>query len=72
MRKLSIVLGLFLLIGLPSQGVSEIVARGDTTKLVYLCRIDRMIAKPLWRSVKKSFEDAMAKKADYFLIQMNT
>jgi membrane-bound serine protease (ClpP class) len=72
MRKLSIALALFLLIGLPSMRVSAMVASGDTTKMVYLCRIDRMIAAPLWRSVKKSFEDARAKKADYFLIQMNT
>ena len=24
--------------------------------LVYLCKIDKMIAAPLWRSVKKSFD----------------
>ncbi len=44
----------------------------DSTDLVYVCRIDRMIAPPLWRSVKKSFEEARKNEADYILIHMNT
>ncbi len=29
--------------------------QGTGSTLVYLCKIDKMIAAPLWRSVKKSF-----------------
>lgn len=45
-------------------------ATGNT--LVYLCKIDKMIAAPLWRSVKKSFQEADTLKADYILLHMNT
>ena len=41
-------------------------------KLVYLCKIDKMIAAPLWRTVKRSFEEADTLGADYILIKMNT
>lgn len=44
----------------------------DSTTLVYLCKIDKMIAAPLWRSVKKSFDQADTMKADFMLIHMNT
>lgn len=44
----------------------------DTTRVVYLCRIDKMIAPPLWRSVRKSFTEADTAGADYILIHMNT
>jgi len=44
----------------------------DTTALVYKIKIDKMIAAPLWRSVKKSFVDADSVKADFILIHMNT
>lgn len=44
----------------------------DSATVVYLCKIDKMIAKPLWRTVKKSFDEADRIKADYMLIRMNT
>jgi len=44
----------------------------DTTTLVYKVKIDKMIAAPLWRSVKKSFVDADSVNADFMLIHMNT
>lgn len=52
----------------------EITAQetADTSTLVYLCKMEKMIAAPLWRSVKKSFEQADTMNADYMLIQMNT
>lgn len=40
--------------------------------VVYLCKIDKMIATPLWRTVKKSFMEADTMGADYILIHMNT
>jgi membrane-bound serine protease (ClpP class) len=44
----------------------------DTTTLVYMCKMDKMIAAPLWRSVKKSFAQADTMHTDYMLIRMNT
>ena len=44
----------------------------DGSVLVYKCDIKKMIAAPLWRSVKKSFADADSVNADYMLIHMNT
>jgi membrane-bound serine protease (ClpP class) len=44
----------------------------DSTTLVYRCNIDKMIAAPLWRLVKKSFDEADSLNADYMLIHMNT
>jgi len=43
-----------------------------TSTLVYKCDIKKMIAAPLWRSVKKSFTQARSENADYMLIHMNT
>jgi len=73
MRSLTTTLCLLLLLTLISSGdMSAAVTPADTGKVVYLCRMDRMIAAPLWRSVKKSFQEAKEKEADYFLIHMNT
>ncbi|MRR23558.1 hypothetical protein EG830_11340, partial [bacterium] len=47
-------------------------AENDGTALVYRCDIRKMIAAPLWRSVKKSFTEADSLNADYMLIHMNT
>ncbi len=44
----------------------------DTTAIVYKCDIKKMIAAPLWRSVKKSFAEADSVNADFMLIHMNT
>ena len=39
---------------------------------MYKVKIDKMIAAPLWRSVKKSFVEADSVNADFILIHMNT
>ena len=44
----------------------------DGTTLIYKCDMKKMIAAPLWRSVKKSFVEADSLNADYMLIHMNT
>ncbi len=44
----------------------------DTTAVVYKCDIKKNIAAPLWRSVKKSFDEADSIDADFMLIHMNT
>jgi membrane-bound serine protease (ClpP class) len=72
MNKLLLLLILIVAVSLPP--VSEALAQDtpDTTTLVYLCKIDKMIAAPLWRSVKKSFDEADTLNAEYILIHMNT
>ncbi len=45
----------------------------DTEKgLVYIFEIRKEIAKPVWRITQEAFEEAIALKADYILIHMNT
>ncbi|MRR19808.1 nodulation protein NfeD [bacterium] len=66
--KLIALLALFCL----SAPAAEAQSGPDTTSLVYRVRIDKMIAAPLWRSVKKSFADADSVDADFILIHMNT
>jgi membrane-bound serine protease (ClpP class) len=48
------------------------VPGNDSSMLVFRCDIRKMIAAPLWRTVKKSFTEAESLKADYMLIHMNT
>jgi membrane-bound serine protease (ClpP class) len=53
--------------------MSTLLQKTGTGKtLVYLCKIDKMIAAPLWRAVKKSFVEADTLNADYILLHMNT
>lgn len=40
--------------------------------LVYIFEIRKEIAKPVWRITQKAFAEAVALKADYILIHMNT
>ena len=47
-------------------------ASQDSTTLIYRCEMKKMIAAPLWRSVKKSFAEADSLNADFMLIHMNT
>lgn len=47
-------------------------SESDNTTLVYRCNIDKTIAAPLWRLVKKSFDEADSLNADFMLIHMNT
>lgn len=44
----------------------------DTTAVVYKVDVKKTIAAPLWRSVRKSFNDADSVNADFMLIHMNT
>ncbi len=72
MNKLSVKLISLLFIAFASAGVTEAQSGPDTTTLVYKVKIDKMIAAPLWRSVKKSFDEADTLNADFILIHMNT
>lgn len=72
MNKLFVSLIILIFIVSVSGGVAEAQTGPDTTTLVYKVKIDKMIAAPLWRSVKKSFDDADSVNADFILIHMNT
>lgn len=72
MNKLLLLLILIVTVSLPPASNALAQDTPDTTTLVYLCKIDKMIAAPLWRSVKKSFDEADSLNADYMLIHMNT
>jgi len=72
MNKLSIRLISLLFIACFAAGTTRAQSGPDTTTLVYKVKIDKMIAAPLWRSVKKSFVEADSLKADFMLIHMNT
>jgi len=72
MKKLVASLTAVLAVALITAGEITAQEAADTSKLVYLCKMDKMIAAPLWRSVKKSFQQADTLNADYMLIQMNT
>jgi membrane-bound serine protease (ClpP class) len=72
MNKLFIKLIIVFFIVSVSGGVAEAQTGPDTTTLVYKVKIDKMIAAPLWRSVKKSFVEADSVNADFILIHMNT
>ena len=72
MNKLLLLLILIVAVSLPPASDAVAQDTPDTTTLVYLCKIDKMIAAPLWRSVKKSFDEADSLNADYMLIHMNT
>ncbi len=72
MKKLVASLTTALIFASITAGTMTAQETADTSTLVYLCRMDKMIASPLWRSVKKSFVQADTMNADYMLIQMNT
>lgn len=72
MKRLPLILAvlLSLLITMPMAAQTDTTA--ETATLLYKCDMKKMIAAPLWRSVKKSFAEADSLKADYMLIHMNT
>lgn len=72
MKKLVASLTTALIFAFITAGTMTAQETADTSTLVYLCKMDKMIAAPLWRSVKKSFLQADTMNADYMLIQMNT
>ena len=72
MNKLTVILIFFLFVAYFPAGKIMAQQGPDTTTLVYKVNIDKMIAAPLWRSVKKSFVDADSLNADFILIHMNT
>ena len=72
MKKLVASLTTALIFAFITAGTMTAQETADTSTLVYLCRMDKMIAAPLWRSVKKSFLQADTMNADYMLIKMNT
>jgi membrane-bound serine protease (ClpP class) len=72
MNKLTVILIFFLLVASCPAGTLKAQQGPDTTTLVYKVNIDKMIAAPLWRSVKKSFVEADSVNADFILIHMNT
>jgi membrane-bound serine protease (ClpP class) len=72
MNKLIASLTAALAVTLITAGEITAQEAADTSTLVYLCKMDKMIAAPLWRSVKKSFQQADTLNADYMLIQMKT
>lgn len=72
MNKIIVKIITLLFIASVTAGEAMPQTGSDTTTLVYKIKIDKMIAAPLWRSVKKSFVDADSVKADFILIHMNT
>ncbi|MFZ2286900.1 MAG: NfeD family protein [Bacteroidales bacterium] len=72
MNKLTVILIFFLSVASCPAGTLKAQSGPDTTSLVYKVKIDKMIAAPLWRSVKKSFLEADSLNADFILIHMNT
>lgn len=50
----------------------EINPLGTGKIIVYKYSIDDQIAKPMWRTTQKCFEEALSLKANIILIQMNT
>jgi membrane-bound serine protease (ClpP class) len=72
MNRITVTITLLLLIAFASSTGLRAQSGPDTTTLVYKVRIDKMIAAPLWRSVKRSFVEADSLKADFILLHMNT
>lgn len=72
MNKTLVRLAAILFVAMAAACVTRAQSGPDTTTLVYKVKIDKMIAAPLWRSVKKSFVEADSVNADFILIHMNT
>jgi membrane-bound serine protease (ClpP class) len=66
-KYLLLLLSIFLFVS--AGEVNEIAVRKI---IVYKYRIDDQIAKPMWRTTQKCFEEAKRLGADIILIQMNT
>ena len=72
MKRITVTVTLLLLIAFAASTGMKAQSGPDTTTLVYKVKIDKMIAAPLWRSVKKSFVEADSLNADFMLLHMNT
>lgn len=72
MKKLNVTVTLLLFIAFAASTGMRAQSGPDTITLVYKVKIDKMIAAPLWRSVKKSFVEADSLNADFMLLHMNT
>jgi membrane-bound serine protease (ClpP class) len=72
MNRITVTVTLLLLIAFAASTGIKAQSGPDTTTLVYKVKIDKMIAAPLWRSVKKSFVEADSLNADFMLLHMNT
>lgn len=72
MKRITVTVTLLLLIAFAASTGMKAQSGPDTTTLVYKVKIDKMIAAPLWRSVKKSFVEADSLDADFMLLHMNT
>ena len=72
MKRITVTVPLLLLIAFAASTGMKAQSGPDTTTLVYKVKIDKMIAAPLWRSVKKSFVEADSLDADFMLLHMNT
>lgn len=72
MNRITVTLTLLLLIAFATSTGMRAQSGPDTTTLVYKVKIDKMIAAPLWRSVKRSFVEADSLNADFMLLHMNT
>ena len=66
-KYMFLILAVFLFIS-----AGEINPEGPRKIKVYKYSINDQIAKPMWRTTQKSFEEALRIKADIILIQMNT
>ncbi len=72
MKRITVTATLILLITFAFSTGMRAQSGPDTTTLVYKVKIDKMIAAPLWRSVKRSFVEADSLNADFILLHMNT
>ena len=72
MKRITVTATLILLITFAFSTGKRAQSGPDTTTLVYKVKIDKMIAAPLWRSVKRSFVEADSLNADFILLHMNT
>ncbi len=72
MKRITVTVTLLLLIAYAASTGLRAQSGPDTTALVYKVKIDKMIAAPLWRSVKRSFVEADSLNADFILLHMNT
>jgi len=72
MNRVTVTFTFLLLIAFAASTGLRAQSGPDTTTVVYKVKIDKMIAAPLWRSVKKSFVEADSLNADFMLLHMNT
>ncbi len=62
----------FLILFSSGKAQEEQVMFETDENIVYVFKIMDQIAKPVWRTTLKAFEEAVSVKADYILLHMNT